>query len=364
MNFVDFETRFWKLIKEANIDDHINPINLNEEKNTFISKYNKEIRYNPTFEYKSINFESLLNKISTLNNELNKYHSPYLKYYSELLNNYKIFVENFNIRDNNFIHWLSSKYGKPNNQLFSYSQKYLDNINQSIINQDNYIGFDEAKKYMQSSLVESGFRNWEISKETMSAKIKVNPHNQMISFNSDSVFSLRELQRLVHHEIETHVLRFENGSKQNSNIFKYGFPDYLETEEGLAVLAEEKNNMLDEDVLAKYCVRVTTSYLAYDFDFFDLVKYANQYFDLENSFSIVARIKRGLKDTSAKGGFTKDQIYLKGFKKLQKLDNISISKLYIGKIGYKNIDEIKEFDINYDIKLPLWLEKTITSNYC
>ncbi len=40
---------------------------------------------------------------------------------------------------------------------------------------------------------------------------------------------------MLRHEIDCHVLRSENGKQQPFKIFNYGFPNYLETEEGYAI---------------------------------------------------------------------------------------------------------------------------------
>lgn len=51
--------------------------------------------------------------------------------------------------------------------------------------------------------------------------------------------SLAEAQGLVAHELLVHVLRGKNGAKLSDKTFAEGLPGYLESEEGLGILAEQ-----------------------------------------------------------------------------------------------------------------------------
>ena len=145
---------------------------------------------------------------------------------------------------------------------------------------------------------------------------------------------------------------------QNDKLFQYGFPDYLRTEEGLAITSEYRQNFLSDMDLAKYCSRVIAAYNTKDYDFYDLFKIIYKYHEFEQTFSIVSRIKRGLIDTSVYGGYTKDQIYLDGYLAIKKLEDNEIEKLFCGKISLKELKNINYLgEINQKYIRPNWLKQ-------
>lgn len=180
---------------------------------------------------------------------------------------------------------------------------------------------------------------------------------QTVKVKDTAMFTENELQRLFVHEIETHILRNENGKTQRYEMFTYGFPDNISTEEGLAILAEQLNNLRDETDELRYALRVVLCYKCFEMDFYDLFKLANQYFDEDRAFDMVARVKRGLTDTSQFGGYTKDQVYFTGYHQIKNLPKETLKKLYIGKIGIQHLELINQFDdLNYKVRIPQWIE--------
>jgi hypothetical protein len=61
---------------------------------------------------------------------------------------------------------------------------------------------------------------------------------------------------LLHHEIGTHVVTYQNGAKQRLALLTIGLPGYDETQEGLAVLAEYLTGGLDPRRLRVLAARV------------------------------------------------------------------------------------------------------------
>ena len=69
----------------------------------------------------------------------------------------------------------------------------------------------------------------------------------------------------------------------------------------------------------------------------------NRFFSREDTLYIVARIKRGLGDTSKNGAFTKDYIYLNGYFNVKTyLKNNDLTPLYVGSIGLNDIENVKK----------------------
>ncbi|MGB2599625.1 MAG: tyrosine/phenylalanine carboxypeptidase domain-containing protein, partial [Candidatus Omnitrophota bacterium] len=61
------------------------------------------------------------------------------------------------------------------------------------------------------------------------------------------------------------------------------------------------------------------------------------------AYRLTERGKRGLKDASKKGGFPRDFHYISGMQKIHKYveNSGNLSILYIGKIGLRDVDDVK-----------------------
>ena len=95
-------------------------------------------------------------------------------------------------------------------------------------------------------------------------------------------------------------------------IFSNGFPNYEETQEGLAVFSEYMSNNLTVKRLKELAYRViAVNSLAKGYSFSETFRmFVNNYdLDRETAFNISVRAHRG-------GGFTKDYLYLTGLKKI------------------------------------------------
>ena len=153
-----------------------------------------------------------------------------------------------------------------------------------------------------------------------------------------------DLRKIVAHEIETHLIRGYNGSKQKYTIFKSGADDYLPTEEGLAIYNQRR--FIDETDISFYSLYLL--YIATDIGlkgkFTNITSFLmDNGKSLARSFRTATRIKMGLKNTRNKGGNTKNTIYLDGYLKI--LDFIdsggNTNDLYVGKIGIDDLETIK-----------------------
>jgi hypothetical protein len=152
-------------------------------------------------------------------------------------------------------------------------------------------------------------------------------------------YTEEDLKGVVSHELGTHLLRKINGQKNNIKKSK----DYLKTEEGLAII---NSLVLKKDKLAKF---PALSYLlcdeAQNKSFAEVFSLVNKYIKDKNiCWNLTLKQKRGLTDTSQKGGTTKGIIYLEGF--FEVLHHLlanpkDINKIYAGKISLDEINIIK-----------------------
>lgn len=85
--------------------------------------------------------------------------------------------------------------------------------------------------------------------------------------------------------------------------------------------------------------------------FVDLFKDLEKYVDNPHSrWKVALRVKRGLTDSSRKGGLYKDQVYLEGAVKILSLrHHLDFKSIMAGKISLNDYHRPEIFDmINYD----------------
>lgn len=156
-------------------------------------------------------------------------------------------------------------------------------------------------------------------------------------------FSEDYTKRLIVHEIGTHVLRTENGNLQNLKIFRTGFANYLETEEGIAAYNEYRSGLMTNSILRNYAGRIIAINHALENDFASTYKHLRKYFKDKTAWKLTLRAKRGITNTKEKGAYTKDVVYLRGFLKILKFtENNDIAELYVGKVGLEHLPLFKK----------------------
>ncbi len=355
----DLEKKYWNFQDDLDLFEYIIPMNLREQKQKFITALRKNTRYNPYFEYKNIrfNFDEVIRELIKMRKEFEALNNIISFLYVDLIEEDMNWIRNFAQRESNkFPEYLTSLFGKPDKKLFEKAVATIKILKKNT-RSEHQIDSIEMKKLIEKKIADKNIKDWKIVTKESSSRIAVSSIRKEIIINMDSYFGLSEIERLLVHEIGTHVLRYENGMKQKYMIFRKGFPGYLKTEEGLAILSESKNNLLSPKDLSKYCARLITAYSCFEYDFWDLFNQIQDYLDTNDSFDVVARIKRGLINTDYCGGFTKDQIYFKGFIEVSNLPMKKIENLYIGKIGVEHLSLINQMDdINFDIEFPKWIK--------
>ncbi len=151
--------------------------------------------------------------------------------------------------------------------------------------------------------------------------------------------SRREAQALANHEIGIHFLTTTNARLQPLNVFQSGLPVNTTTQEGLAILSEFLSGNLTVTRLREMALRVVaiSSMLRanpFSRTFQRLVE--QHHIDPHHAFDVTARAYRG-------GGFTKDHVYLSGFRMMLEhfRSGKSLETLLVGKthLPYQHIIE-------------------------
>jgi uncharacterized protein (TIGR02421 family) len=145
---------------------------------------------------------------------------------------------------------------------------------------------------------------------------------------------------LLHHEVGTHVLTYYNGRAQPLRQLYTGLGGYDELQEGIAVFTEYLAGGLDAARMRTLAGRVVAAHSAEQgAGFLDTFRalWREHGFTPRTAFDIAERVHQC-------GGFTRDQIYLRGL--LQLLDYLraggAFEPLFVGKIAARHIDILDE----------------------
>jgi alpha-L-glutamate ligase-like protein/uncharacterized protein (TIGR02421 family) len=163
-----------------------------------------------------------------------------------------------------------------------------------------------------------------------------------IYLREGAFFSEEHAHSLIAHEIETHILTSENGAQQPYYLFRRGFANYLDTQEGLAVYNQnrvlsphhEKRNGPARSILA-------VGYAA-EHSFVDTRRYleAELHYTPQKALTKAIELKRGLNDASEPGCFTKGIVYFRGWQAIEQFAAAGgdLRRLYIGKIALEDLE--------------------------
>jgi len=358
-NFNTIEASFWNLYKNVYMEQYINPLNLQEEKKQFFHMLSKGKQYDPLFCYHPLpeNVDEYCITLSSLKKEFQNTPHPLSNRYIVLIDTAIEALRAFENRTSNqFPAWLTSLYGVPSGRLLNMAEEMLSTFSNDKKEVQN-ISAEQTAEVFKQALRERNFLDWEVIVEEMPARMSINQMNSQVKVKASAMFSQSEIKRLIVHEVDTHILRAENAKKQPYLLFRYGFPAYLKTEEGLAIFSEEQSGLLSDNDRHKYAMRVKAAEKACHMGFFELFEYLSNYMDHEEAFSMTLRAKRGLIDTSVQGGYTKDQVYLDGYISVRSMTTQERLKLYYGKIGEGDIALAEQLPLVDTITFPEWIKQ-------
>lgn len=257
-----------------------------------------------------------------------------------------------------------SKYGKPKLWYLFLAKRIINKyLKEEQTNTTNYDRESSLNQTNIQSLIEDRMdfyglkNNYEIVfSDRFISRISINNKRKQIKVKLPIKINKNEIEPILSHEIDTHVLRQLNYKQQPWFEKKkiHGFKPYLRTEEGLATI--------NELIASKYklAYKSAVNYLAVDLalkkDFVTVFDFLHRIWkDPEKAWSSTLRKKRGVTDTSKKGAYTKDLVYFEGFIQVLyylKRNNCNPSDLYYGKINLKDIKKIKKLGVSNKIILP------------
>ncbi len=325
------------LVKKIELLIYVNPINIESEKERFFtSKYLSE----PDFIYPNIGFDKFKLHKELFSLPIKKIEDERLKnLYEDIIYFYSGLIQSIETigTGRKFYYNSLHSFGTPteldvdNAKFILHFEENLDaehfKPKYSAIETEQFFK-DYSKRYDFSYSITHS--------ETMGAIAMVLNNQKTLVLNSNHTFSDNEIGVLTNHEIGVHMVTTMNALLHPLKIFSHGFPNNVETQEGLSVFSEYMSNNLTIKRLKELAYRVlAVDSLAKGYSFSKTFRMLHSAYDLNkhDAFYITTRTHRG-------GGFTKDYLYLTGLKKVYDLykKGGDLDVLLTGKVSleYKN----------------------------
>lgn len=204
------------------------------------------------------------------------------------------------------------------------------------------IGADAVRKAAQGVIADYREANPDFNakiavRQDIPAGLMVSGRTLMIS--QSTRMPAHRLDALLQHEIGVHLVTFINGDAQGLKIFRTGLAGYEGIQEGLGVFAECAVGGLTAARLRLLAARVlVVDAMVAGAQFVEAFRLLRDHgFGTRMAFNVAARVYRS-------GGFSKDAIYLRGFKQI--LDLLSagsdLTPFWYGKIAARHVPVIEE----------------------
>lgn len=357
----DIDSNLNRLVKNIELLNYINPLNIENEKKRFYSaKYN----YNPKFKYPKRKFNGYKLHRLFFSQRLERIEDDVIRQlYEDIIYEYSGLIECIETigKDRKFYYNSLKSFGTPTERDID-NAKFILRFDDSEFKEDMLPLYDvhEAKAHFQEFSKRYGFEyNIKLSTNISAAAMVLN-NTQTLVLRKHHKYSKNQLKVLSNHEIGVHLVTTFNAVEQPLKVFSNGFPNNVETQEGLAVYSEFMSGCLTIERLKELSFRViAVDSLAKGYSFadtFDLLH--NQYkLNRDKAFAITLRVHRG-------GGFTKDHLYLSGLRKVYQYAKAGddLGLLLTGKVSQEYIPTINRLiDLGLAIR-PKYYTDSYESN--
>jgi uncharacterized protein (TIGR02421 family) len=357
-NLFDIDGNLDRLVQKIEVLNYINPLNIEREKKQFFSS---KFTYDPVFNYPKIKFNGYKLHRLFFSQRLERIEDVNIRQlYEDVIYEYSGLIECIQtINQGRKFYFNSLKsFGTPTERDID-NAKFILRFDDSDFNEEllPMYSVDEAVDYFKEYSKRYDFKyNIKLSTNISAAAMVVN-NTQTLILRKNHKFSLNQLKVLTNHEIGVHMVTTFNGLSQPLKVFSNGFPNNVETQEGLAVYSEYMSGCLTMKRLKELAYRVIavdTLNKGYSFaDTFDLL-YNQHKLNRDKAFTITLRVHRG-------GGFTKDHQYLRGIIKVYNYAKSGgdLDILLTGKVSLEYAETIKKLQ-NLGLAIP---SKYYTDSY-
>ncbi|TPH12104.1 flavohemoglobin expression-modulating QEGLA motif protein [Litorilituus lipolyticus] len=335
---LDLDKKLFSLCKSIETLNFINPVNLIAQRNKFLKK-NSHV--SPSFNYKQLNLDPYKFKENLYNLPVSEINDADIQQlYRHVIDNLASKINLLTtIGTDDFVYNSLKYYGEPSPSDIANARFLLHLNDDELEKNEELLGADGAIDYFKSQAKEWGL-NCKIEKSAkIVAKAMVNNEKALLLINKEALFTQKELHAFAYHELGIHMLTTINAKKHPLKVFSLGLAGNTHTQEGIALYSEYCSGSLTTKRLKTIALRVIA--VQYMLEHGDFVKtyhaLMNEFnLDKEFAFTLTTRVYRG-------GGFTKDYLYLKGFRDVLNLaKESSIDNLLVGKTGLLDFNVVSE----------------------
>lgn len=341
------DKKLFNLCKSIETLNFINPANIAAQRTKFL----KSPSIAPAFKYKQLDinpfkFREQLYKLPVENIEDAHIQQLYKHVIDNLANKIDLLAT---IGSDDFLFNSLKYYGKPSKVDVANARFILHLNNDEEITQESLLSAEQARDYFKKIA-----NDWQLKckievSSKLVAKAMVNNEKAQLLINKSATFDQKELHAFAHHELGIHMLTTLNAKQHDLKVFSLGLPGNTYTQEGLAIYSEYCSGSLTITRLKAIALRViAVHYMLQHGDFVKTYHALIDEFSInkETAFTLTTRVYRG-------GGFTKDYLYLKGFRDVLTLAKQGkIENLLIGKTGISELSVINELVDRGMIKEP------------
>lgn len=342
----EIDENIHRLVGNLELLAFINPLNIAQERKKF---FKEKYKYEPEFKYRKVRFDTYKLHRLFFSQRLKDIDDPVIRdLYKDIVYTYSGMlqcIETIREPGNKFYFNSLRFYGTPTDKMVENAKFILHHKEEEDFSGEKYqdtISTNGAIDFFEEYRSVYGFDFTIKTSNAMSAAAMVSNKDRALILKKNHQFSQHQLNVLAHHEIGVHLVTTFNAIEQPLKIFGNGFPNNVETQEGLAVFAEYMSGNLTVSRLRELAYRViATDSLIKGNDFvetFNLIH--NQYgLDREKAFNITLRVHRG-------GGFTKDALYLAGLQKIYNRyqSGDSMESLLMGKCSLEYLPAVKRLE--------------------
>ncbi|MEX2596138.1 MAG: flavohemoglobin expression-modulating QEGLA motif protein [Salibacteraceae bacterium] len=336
---IKLDRDLYKLAKNFEVLGFVNPQNVEQEKRKFFkSKFTR----NPEFRYKPLTIDPHVFKSKMYQLDVDGLEDVHIRQvYIDIIRSYTDKVDLLNsLGQENFLYNSLRYFGEPSQQDIANAtfllycdelpqfenEAYLDtkNVKQAFVAEGKKYGFD--------------FNVQEVSHIPSDALV-INS-KKLLLLKKGAKFTQTRLNALLNHEIGVHMVTTMNAQDQPLRFLSLGLPRNTYTQEGLAIMSELLSGCLSIGRLKELALRVlAVQSLTQGNDFkstFEMLRDTHQVSD-EKLFYLTTRVYRG-------GGFTKDYLYLRGFRKVLDMRDrgVKLDNLFLGKTTHTHLTILNE----------------------
>jgi alpha-L-glutamate ligase-like protein/uncharacterized protein (TIGR02421 family) len=348
------DRRLYHISNQVGVLSFLKPANYEEEREAFFASDT----YNPVFEYAPIplDFRTLRKNLTLLRFDDSPIGQLLEKKRKEDVVKVSLLEH---IGRESFSAHAVSLYGQPGESLIQDAWAHYRREPSAAQQQKRvFLKQKTILSLIDEHIAHYGFRYRVVVQKGLHARMLVKGQIPTIYLRKGAKFTKEDLLGTLAHEIDTHVLRRQNGERQPYKLFLSGTAGLISTEEGLGVYNNERiyDNPRTFDTS---CLFVIATQAALKGSLRDTYRALLDIGVSETSaWNIAFKVKRGFGDTAQPGAFTRYHLYLKGKRHIEQFveQGGDLRKLYIGKIHTRDLPLVAQIkDLKEPKFLPEWL---------